>query len=215
MQRCNSAISYCRLFSQWLVQKHYVIWLRAVLLCVACGLSLSTYAEKNRGVDVSNNGVLRVHGILAESACRLEMASAWQDIDLGEIGTARLAHVGKQGTPVSFQLYLHDCQRTGGQRDERTGNLVWAAYQPVVSVSFIAPADINNPQLIRVNGSSGLALRLTDEHGRDIRLGSRGTPLLLASGQDALTYKIIPERTSAPLDVGAYSALINFRLNYD
>jgi len=103
MQRCNSAISYCRLFSQRLVQKHYVIWLRAVLLCIACGLSLSTYAEKNRGVDDSNNGVLRIHGILAESACRLEMASAWQDIDLGEIGTARLAHVGKQGTPVSFQ----------------------------------------------------------------------------------------------------------------
>ncbi|MFZ4835157.1 fimbrial protein [Rouxiella sp. Mn2063] len=186
----------------------------AALICTIYSIFPCSYAA-NHIEDDSNSGVLHVHGALMESACRLNMASEWQDINLGEIGTARLAHIGDQGYPVVVQLYLRDCQRTGGQYDERTGNFVWAAYQPAVSVSFTAVADVDNPQLIQVKGSSGLALRLTDKYGRDVRLGSRGEPLLLIPGQDALTYHIIPERTRAPLRAGTYSALVNFRLNYE
>lgn len=56
---------------------------------------------------------------------------------------------------------------------------------------------------------------MTDAQGRDIRLGERGAPLLLTPGQDALDYRVTPERTRAPLQAGAYSAHVDFRLSYD
>jgi type 1 fimbria pilin len=175
----------------------------------------AAHSANNWSVDGAN-GVLRVHGALAESACRLEMESAYQDVWLGEAGTARLAQIGAQGTPVVVQLRLRDCLRSpANNRDERSGNLLWAPYQPAVSVSFSAPADVNNPQLVKVRGASGLALRMSDSLGRDIRLGSRGAPLMIAAGQDTLNYTVTPERTRAPLQAGAYSAQLNFKLNYD
>ncbi|CAI2142749.1 PAP fimbrial minor pilin protein precursor [Serratia fonticola] len=162
------------------------------------------------------NGVLRVQGTLTESACRLEMVSAWQDIALGEIGTGRLRHLGARGTPVAVHLKLQDClPGPADNRDRRTGNRLWSPNQPAVSVSFIAPADADNPQLIKVQGAEGLALRLTDSQGRDVRLGSRGAPLWLTPGQNILTYTVTPERTSAPLAAGVYWAQMNFRLHYD
>ncbi len=172
-------------------------------------------AADNWNVDGAN-GVLHVRGALTESACRLEMTSAYQDVWLGETGTARLAEVGAQGTPVAMRLRLQDCLRTpASNRDERSGNLLWSAHQPAVSLSFVAPADADNPQLIAVRGASGVALRMVDQLGRDIRLGSRGTPLMLAVGQDQLDYVVRLERTRAPLQAGAYSAHVDFRLNYD
>ncbi|SQI34317.1 Fimbria A protein precursor [Serratia plymuthica] len=82
-------------------------------------------------------------------------------------------------------------------------------------MSFIAPADADNPELVKVHGASGLALRISDDRGRDIRLGSRGAPLALAVGQNALNYRITPERTRAPLLPGAYAAVVDFQLSYD
>lgn len=172
-------------------------------------------AADNGSVDGAN-GVLHVHGALTESACRLEMTSAYQDVWLGETGTARMVEIGAQGTPVTIRLRLRDCLRSpANNRDDRNGNLLWSLQQPAVSVSFVAPADSNNPQLISVRGASGVALRMQDSLGRDIRLGSRGAPLMLSVGQDSLDYIVTPERTRAPLQTGAYSAHVDFRLNYD
>nr|WP_240043757.1 fimbrial protein [Erwinia persicina] len=174
-----------------------------------------THAADNWDVDGAN-GVLNIRGALTESACRLEMSSAYQDVWLGETGTARMATIGAQGTPVAITLHLRDCVRSpANNRDEHNGNLLWAAYQPAVSFTFVAPADADNPKLIAVRGASGVALRMADSLGRDIRLGSRGAPLLLAAGQDSLDYIVTPERTRAPLQAGAYSAHVDFRLNYD
>ncbi|MFT2791378.1 fimbrial protein [Serratia sp. T13T92] len=191
----------------------------ALMVPVVIGSMLALIPEAgaadNWNVDGAN-GVLHVHGALTESACRLEMTSAYQDVWLGETGTARLAQIGAQGTPVAVRLRLQDCLRTpANNRDERNGNRLWSAHQPAVSLSFVAPADADNPQLIAVRGASGVALRMVDQLGRDIRLGSRGAPLMLAVGQDQLDYVVKLERTRAPLQAGAYSAHVDFRLNYD
>ena len=183
-----------------------------VLTLVLSGIA---HASDNWEVDGAN-GVLRVHGALTESACRLEMTSARQDVDLGGTATGRLRKPGARGTPVKVELELLDClpSRTHN-RDRRNGNLLWSASQPAVSASFNAPGDVDNPQLIQVQGTKGLALRLTDRLGRDVSLGSRGEPLWLTPGQNILTYTVTPERTSAPLMAGAYWAQVNFRLHYD
>lgn len=172
-------------------------------------------AVDNWQVDGAS-GVLYVRGALTESACRLEMDSARQDVWLGEIATGALARPGDRGTPVSVTLRLRDCLRvSAASRDERSGALSWAADQPAVRVSFQASADKSNSQLVSVMGASGFGLRLLDPHGRDARLGSRGAPLLNTPGGNLLTYTIVPERTPAALKPGAYQARVVFNLSYD
>jgi type 1 fimbria pilin len=162
------------------------------------------------------NGTLYVHGALTESACRLDMTSAHQDIALGEVGTGRLQTIGGRGDPARVELRLADCLRSpAGSRDARTGGLTWADNQPAVTVSFNAPRDADNPKLVKVQGVSGLGLRLKDALGEDVHLGSRGKPLLLTPGQNTLSYTVTPERTSAPLVAGSYRAVVDFHLSYD
>lgn len=201
-------------------------WLYALLISalvmmiplVVCAMMLllpAAMAVDNWQVEGAN-GQLHVRGTMSESACRLDMASAEQAVDLGQTGTAQLARVGARGTPVTLQLRLQDCLRSAANnRDTRSGNLLWDAHQPALSVSFMAPADADNPQLVKVAGVSGLALRIEDAQGRDARLGDRGAPLVLAVGQNTLSYTVTPERTRAPLQAGAYSAHVDFRLSYD
>ncbi|CRM02010.1 MULTISPECIES: fimbrial protein [Pseudomonas] len=162
------------------------------------------------------NGLLNVLGSLHESPCSLEMTAVNQTIDLGEVSTSQLQRPGDQANPVAFQLRFDDCQRTAGSlRNERTGNLTWSAYQPVLSVAFIAPADADDPRLVRVQGITGMGLRLTDALGRDVQLGARGEPLFLAVGATTQTWKVQPTRTAAPLTSGAFRAVVDFRLNYE
>lgn len=173
------------------------------------------YADNSRDID-GESGVLQVHGALSESACRLDMASAWQAVDLGNVPTGRLRKVGDRGTPVIVQLKLKDCVEGPARTlDERSGNLRWSPGQPAAVVSFIAPSDADNPHLVQVQGAAGLALRITDKLGRDVRLGSKGSSLLLTPGDNQLIYTIVPERTSSPLESGAFSAKINVGLSYE
>lgn len=162
------------------------------------------------------NGLLNINGAMHETPCSLEMTSLHQTIDLGAVSTSQLQRPGDQATAVAFQLHFTDCQRTAGSiRSERTGNLAWSAFQPVLSVTFVAPADDDDPRLVKVQGITGMGLRLTDDVGRDVRLGSRGEPLFLALGSSTRTWKVQPTRTSAPLTSGAFRAVVDFRLNYD
>lgn len=161
-------------------------------------------------------GVLNITGSLHETPCSLAMTSLYQTVDLGVVSRNELKRPGDQATPMAFQLRLQDCQRTAGSiRSERTGNLVWSAYEPVISVMFTAPADADDPRLVKVQGVTGMGLQLTDPLGRDVQLGSYGEPLFLALGDNALSWKVHPTRTSAPLTNGAFRAVVDFRLNYE
>ena len=177
----------------------------ALMVPLTLGMMLCLLPAAQAGADIEGSyGTLYVHGALTESACRLEMTSARQDSARGETA------------PVQFELRLRDCLRSpAGSRDGRTGGLTWASNQPAVTVSFNGVRDADNPQLVKAQGVSGLGLRLEDEHGRDVRLGSRGAPLLLTPGQDALTYRVAAERTPAGLVAGRYRAVVDFHLSYD
>ncbi len=205
----------------WLSELRYYGSLGALALMVPMSLIAlmmllpPSHAADNWAVEGAN-GTLYVHGALTESACRLEMESARQDIALGEVGTGRLQTVGARGTPVRFELRLTDCLRSpAGSRDRLTGGLIWADGQPAVTVSFRAIRDAYNPQLVKAQGVSGLGLRLQDGQGQDVRLGSWSQPLLLTPGQNTLSYTVTPERTPARLGAGDYQAAVDFHLSYD
>lgn len=196
-------------------RKNLSVLLSSVPIMTGFTVLFPAHAVNNVQTD-DVNGVMQVHGVLSESACRLDMASAWQDINLGYIATGRLRHAGDRGSPVQVQLKLEDCIAGPARSlDERSGNLRWSPGQPAATISFFAPADADNPQLIQVWGASGIALRITDKLGRDIRLGSKGANLLLTPGNNQLVYTLIPVRTTAPLKAGAFQAKINVGLSYD
>ncbi|EOV8484584.1 fimbrial protein [Klebsiella aerogenes] len=180
-------------------------------------ISIATVQAKVDNWEVEGaNGILYIHGVLTESACRLEMSSARQEIILGDIGTGRLRSIGSRGTPVRFDLQLTDClPGPANNRDSRTGVSIWSDNQPAVSVSFRGVQDTDNPQLVRVLGISGFGLRIQNIQGEDVRLGSRGKPLMLTPGQNVLSYVVTPERTSAILVPGSYRAVVDFHLSYD
>jgi len=162
------------------------------------------------------HGELHVFGSLTEGACSLDMRSAFQDVDMGNLTTASLGIKGDRGRSVEVTLKLKGCFRTRGESiDVRLNNRTWDILQPVVTATFLAPADRYNPELVAVKGAQGFGLRLTDRRGRDIRLGARGAAQPVTPSQDELVYRISPERTAAPVQPGAWQALLGFRLNYD
>ena len=187
---------------------HYIKALGGLLLAFGG----SAQAEDIEGM----NGVLNISGSMHETPCSLEMTSLHQTIDLGDVSTSQLRRPGDQARAVPFQLRFTDCNRIAGSiRSERTGNLTWSAFQPVLSVAFLAPADADDPRLVKVQGITGMGLQLTDVLGRDVNLGQRGEPLFLPLGGNTQTWKVRPTRTSAPLTSGAFRAVVDFRLNYE
>ncbi|TBL69132.1 fimbrial protein [Hafnia alvei] len=172
------------------------------------------------GVSSTNidglHGTLHVRGLLTEAPCILEMNTAEQRVDMGATGSYQLRRPGDRGESISFTIKLRDCLHTSGrQLDERAGIKTWANDQPVVSIAFLASADVDNPQLVQAKGIEGMGLRITDSQHRDIRLGSRGLTQWLVPGDNELVYYAIPERTKAALKDGSYLARVNFSLNYD
>lgn len=178
-------------------------------------LVLHTLPFQAQAID-GMSGVIEVSGSLHNSPCVLDMTSSYQTVDLNTVPRSELERPGDQASPVAFQLRFLDCQRASGSlQSERTGKLVWSAYQPVVSVAFIAPADADDPRLVKVQGVTGMGLRITDALGRGVPLGTRGEPLFLAHGSDTLTWHVRSTRTSAALGNGAFRATVDFRLIYE
>ena len=191
----------------------------ALRACSVAGLSclLLLSAQQARAEAIHGmSGVLNVYGSLQNAPCALDMSSAYQDVDLGSVSRSQLQRPGDGATAVAFQLRFVDCQRASGSlQSEHTGNLVWSAYQPVVSVAFVAPADADDSRLVKVRGVTGMGLLLTDALGRNVALGSRGEPLFMQHGNDTQTWHVQPVRTSAALGNGAFRAAVDFRLVYE
>lgn len=185
------------------------------LLALTTLLSPAVQAGFNDGLVDGEHGVLRVFGTLTESACRLDMPSADQTVNLGNVATSNLVKPGDRGVLVAVPLRLHDCLRTSAANRDNQGNLTWSTSQPAVSFTFTGVQDEANPQLIQARGVNGLGLRIKDDKRQDVILGQKGKPLLLTPSSNVVTYYIAPERTHAGLRAGAYSANVNFRLNYE
>lgn len=78
----------------------------------------------------------------------------------------------------------------------------------------MAVSDAHNPDLIKVEGVSGIGLRLKDSHGRPVRLGQTGDTVLIDPGQNVITYTLQAERTAAAFIPGAYHAQVQFSIVY-
>lgn len=162
------------------------------------------------------HGLLHVYGQLVDSPCQISMDSLEQTVSLGTLASADLSYPGARSQPVKFTVRLHGCLVASGHLwDAYTDSTTWGANQPVVSVSFTAPADFSDPSLMKLAGVEGIALRMTDSRGHDVRLGSSGVPQLLTPGENALTWMVQAERVPGPLTPGSFRAIANFEMSYD
>ncbi|HAT3652293.1 TPA: type 1 fimbrial protein [Raoultella ornithinolytica] len=195
---------------------NFSYWQAAVVLILLSPLAQATELDKVESWYVGGaHGVLQVQGALTVSACRLDMSSALQTVDLGNVDTGKLQQVGKQGMPIAVQLRLEDCFISESRNHEQLGNQLWSPNMPAMRLRFVAPATAENPLLIAVSGAKGLGLLISDHRNVPITPGVYRAPTLVSSGQNELTYYITPVRTSAGLDAGAYWAQIQFHLSYD
>lgn len=209
-------------------QAEYTLWrrmLRSALLsnllfgAMMSGLvMLSTVGARAmslEGVD-GEHGLLTITGELVDSPCRLSMDSRDQTIDLGTLASADLGYLGARSRPVAFNVRLEGCLPASGYLyDVFTGHTTLSKSQPVVNVEFSAPADFSDPSLMKLSGIEGIALRMTDSHNRDVRLGTQGVPQLLEPGDNILHWTIVAERIPGPLKPGAFQAVTDFKLSYD
>ncbi|WP_244848826.1 fimbrial protein [Citrobacter sp. FP75] len=195
------------------VKNASVLFLLPSLLMLA---AFEIHAQPDNWDVEGENGTIHVHGSLPEGPCNLDMASTRQTIELGSTSTQSLLHVGDRGKPIAMKLTLRDCIRVqSASRDRRTSKQLYSSIQPILTASFFAVANAENPQLVDVNGVSGIGLRIVDSQYRDIRLGDRSEPQFLTPGDNDITYYVVPERTNRPLTPGFYHATVNFALNYD
>lgn len=185
-----------------------------LIACISVPMALASEPDTRR--TDKRHGFFHVKGAVLRDACRLDMASAWQEIDLGNTNTSSLSSPGERGNAMTVELRLKDCQQTGGsQIDPHTALISWSESQPLATVRFVAVQHKDNDQLIAVNGVEGIGLRLTDRQQKQISLGQPGKPLFLEPGTDTLIYHIAPERTLSPLEANGWDALVGFELLYE
>ncbi len=183
---------------------------------VVSGLLLTTYLVKaDEPATYTDSGVLFVHGALRENTCRLEMDSAWQDVNLGNTLRADVNQPGKSAGPVTVKIYLRDCPEITTQSTNITPlTTTQSTLQPGYQAQFTARLEQNNPDLIAVTGASGIGLRLKDSRGQTVKLSDISNTLLLYPGQDEVTFTLAAERTAAPFIPGPFYALVNFSMFY-
>ncbi|ELY4671740.1 type 1 fimbrial protein [Cronobacter muytjensii] len=178
-------------------------------------LSQTASAVDNWDVD-GEHGELRVYGQLLEGACQLDMNSAHQTVSLGPVARYALAKPGDRGEPVTFQIKLSRCSRTGGNQSDRyKGTSTQDAIQPVVTLSFTGVTLPQAPGLLEATGVSGVGLAVADSLGRPVTPGERGEPLFLTPGDNVLTYTVTPVRTAQTLMTGEFRAVAGFKVSYD
>lgn len=185
------------------------------LLATSFLLAITATASAKDETPLVDTGALYVHGDLQENTCRMTMDSAWQDVDLGSTTRADVNQVGKATQPVTVKIYLHDCPELANWSTNITPMTTTASMlQPPYRARFTAVADENNPELIKVTGASGIALRLRDSHGETVKLSRTSDSLLLYPGQDQVVFTLQPERTGAAFVPGPYHAVVNFSMIY-
>ncbi|WP_409339901.1 fimbrial protein [Lelliottia wanjuensis] len=187
-------------------------WKTLLATSLLMALTATASADEKPLVDT---GALYVQGDLLENTCHMTMDSAWQDVDLGSTTRADVSLVGDTTQPVTVKIYLSDCPELPNWSTNITPMTTTASMmQPPYKARFVAVADENNPELIKVTGASGIGLRLRDSHGETVKLSRISDSQLLNPGQNEVVFTLQPERTGAIFVPGPYHAVINFSMIY-
>lgn len=162
------------------------------------------------------HGQIMVVGLLSEGACHLELGSALQQIDLGTLSKTELSQPGDETSPVSFSIRLTDCYRSYKDQSIMPGsNELFSYIEPLVTLSFSGVSDHDFPSLLKVNGVSGIALRISDKDRQTVALNQSGRKYFISQKSEEFNYFVSVVRSSASVHYGDFWAVTNFRVNYE
>lgn len=190
--------------------------MRRCRLLILAAASLQAQAATHNGKEVQGTaGWLHVKGLMQEPACRIDMASRYQSVILPPIGTDDFARVGDRARGTQFYIRLEGCKRSAGTVvDTRNNTVLWSDWQPIATLTFSGVADTHNARLFKVQGAEGIGLHLQDAQGKALLPGVKSHPQFLTPGDNMLYFYLMPERTSAALLAGSYSATLDFQIHY-
>lgn len=181
-------------------------WL-ATLILFSGMLPWSNSIAADNGSATGDQGTLYVKGSLQEGPCHLMMRSAFQDVKLESSAIANLHNPGDTGKPQQMTFRLVGCRPSAGGESGGAGRDITA--------KFLSPADPDDPTLLRINGVTGVGLKLQDRKGRLVMPGEPQKLLFMSTAGDVVTYTVIPVRTTAPLTTGEFVATVDFGMSYD
>jgi len=160
-------------------------------------LSQSTFAA---------DGTVNFIGEIVDAPCSIAPQSQNLTVPLGKISRVSLdGAAGKVSAPAKFSIDLLSCGATAKG----------------ATVTFAAPADANNADLVRVGvgevdgtAATGVGIQVSDSSGKLIPVGQASGSYTLAQGDNALKFQANYMSTGPSVTVGSGNAMAQFTVAY-
>ncbi|MFB4340234.1 type 1 fimbria pilin [Pantoea sp. PNA 14-12] len=162
------------------------------------------------------HGQIVVNGLLSEGACRLDLNSVLQQIDLGVLNVAELEEPGSETTPVRFSIRLTDCYRSFKDQSEMPGKKNLFSYiEPLATITFSGLADDDFTSLLKVQGAKGIALKISDKDMNMVSLNQRGGKYFISHKTERFVFFVSVVKTKSQVLFGDFWAVANFKVDYE
>lgn len=179
-------------------------------LAIASSLAMFVNAWVFAQAATQGDGLVRLGGVVIDSACGLEVATSDQTIEMASEPIARILRDGA-GQRHPFQLRLVNCSLSR-QDPLRPG--VDLPDWDHLRVTFEGPTDRDGRSFFAFGGSQGVAFHIQSAAGEE---SIPGMPMALHSlldGDMTLNYTIHLIGNGVPLLAGNHTAVVRFKLEY-
>ncbi|HEI8864693.1 fimbrial protein [Serratia sp. AKBS12] len=164
----------------------------------------------------------RVHfvGELLSTPCSLAVDSQEQLVDLGAISAKQFRNQGDRSQSVDFTLRFQDClmgaheYRAGVDPARYSGNAAYVNGEQTVALSFIGVPDDYRSDLLKLNGTRGVGLRLQDARGAAVPLNQQVPAAFLQPGDNQLHFSASLESTQKFVQADYVDAIVNVNVYY-
>ena len=140
-------------------------------------------------------------GTLITDPCEVKTESEDQTIEFNPISARRFID-HNESTPVSFSIWLRECDLSLGEQ---------------VSVTFYGENTGLNPALFAVTGTAeGIAMAITDSSGHPVLPGESQDQITLVKGDNQLMWQArIQSTVGQQVKEGEFQSVLTFSLEYE
>ncbi|MEW5561991.1 fimbrial protein [Enterobacter asburiae] len=199
--------------------------LNALLLGSALCMPASSLADKIKQPAQPRDELAQVAkinfvGALLSTPCSLAVDSQEQQVNLGSISSGHFRNQGDRSQQVRFTLRFQDClmgahsYRDGVNSTHTAEDSAWLSGEQTVAFSFTGVADDNNSGLLKLNGASGVGVRLKDARDVDIPLNQSLNNAFLTPGDNTLNFSASLESTQKYVQADYIDAIVNINVYY-
>lgn len=186
--------------------KKYRLLLPLFMTGLGCSV-ISQAEELGQG-----GGKISFTGYVIEAPCSVEMNSANQEVNFGQISSKELSKDNGTSVKKRLEINLTDCV---------------IEKQSKVHVTFSgALASDNHPEELGTSGNTGTAIVISDSGGNFVKFDGKSNTVdtYLQSGNNTLVYTTwvkkkansgVTSNSAATIQPGRFNAITAFQLHYD